>query len=204
MSEEQWKLIKTYLTNRLTGGAPPPHLLVVSCIPLVYLNFAVAERFLDWFPWRQDLEDDLQISGRARHTRRSGAPIMTLLDHAAAARTRVSILSGDVHVGARGRIASRRPEHLLADEAEAVIHQLTSSAIVYPPPGPFALAGMRTLAKEGPSPLLAVSHVETASCLSAPNTSYSEPTTGSPSSPTRTGRRQSSGSGFDGTRPRAM
>jgi hypothetical protein len=86
---------------------------------------------------------------------------MTLLDHAQAARTRVTILSGDVHVGARGRISSRRPEHLLAQETEVLMHQLTSSAIVYPPPKALTLAGMRAVAKEGPAELSAISHVET-------------------------------------------
>jgi hypothetical protein len=162
MGAAQWKLIKAYLTNRLTNEAPPPHLLIVSSIPLVYLNFGVTERLLDWLPLRQEFEDDLRDQWESKaHQEERARLIMTLLDHAATARTRVSILSGDVHVGARGRIVSRRPEHLLANEAEAVIHQLTSSAIVYPPPGSFALAGMRSLAKEGPSPLLAVSHVDT-------------------------------------------
>jgi hypothetical protein len=86
---------------------------------------------------------------------------MTLLDHAGAAGTRVTIVSGDVHVGARGRIVSRRPEHRVAAEPEAVVHQLTSSAIVFPPPDAVALVGMRAVSKEDPAPLPSVSHVET-------------------------------------------
>jgi hypothetical protein len=161
MGDAQWRDLHAYLASRARKAAPP-HLLVVSSIPLVYLNFATAEKFLDWFPWRQDLEDDLGDQWESpTHQEERARLVMALLDHAAVTRTRVTILSGDVHVGARGRIVSRRPEHVLPSEPEAGMHQLTSSAIVYPPPGALALAGMRAIGGEGPAPLLAVSHVET-------------------------------------------
>ena len=161
MDKAQWDDINAYLAGRPLEHSPP-HLLVVSSIPVVYLNFATAEKFLDWFPWRQDLEDDLYDQWESpAHQEERARLIMTLLDHAAATRTRVTVLSGDVHVGARGRIVSRRPEHVLPSEQEAGIHQLTSSAIVYPSPGALALAGMRAISGEGPTPLLAVSQVET-------------------------------------------
>lgn len=160
LGQEQWRDLHTALRAR--EAHPSPHLLVVSSIPLVYLNFATAERFLDWVPWRQDLEDDLRDQWESPgHQEERARLIMTLLDHARVTRTRVTILSGDVHVGARGRIVSRRPEHVLPEEPEASMHQLTSSAIVYPPPSALALAGMRAVAGSGPSPLLAASHVET-------------------------------------------
>lgn len=161
MGDDQWRDLGAYLGHR-AEQASPPHLLIVSSIPLVYLNFAAAQKFLDWFPWRQDLEDDLGDQWESpTHQEERARLVMALFDHAAATRTRVTILSGDVHVGARGRIVSRRPEHVLPTEPESSMHQLTSSAIVYPPPGALALAGMRALGGEGPSPLLAVSHVET-------------------------------------------
>jgi hypothetical protein len=161
LGDEQWNDLHAYFERRAAQPAPP-HLLVVSSIPLVYLNFATAEKFLDWFPWRQDLEDDLGDHWESpTHQEERARLVMTLLDHAAATRTRVTVLSGDVHVGARGRIVSRRPEHVLPSEPDAGIHQLTSSAIVFPPPSALALAGMRAIGGEGPAPLLAVSHVET-------------------------------------------
>jgi hypothetical protein len=162
MAETQWSALKKYLQDREAAGGTAPHLLVVSSVPVVYLNFAAAERFLDWLPWRQNLEDDLRDQWESpAHQEERARLIMTLLDHAKAAQTRVTILSGDVHVGARGRITSRRPEHLLGQETEEVMHQLTSSAIVYPPPRALTLAGMRVIAKEGPVALSAISHVET-------------------------------------------
>ena len=162
MSQAQWKAIGTYLSERAARTASAAHLLVVSSIPLVYLNFSSAEAFADWLPWRQDLEDDLRDQWEsAAHQEERARLIMTLLDHAKATSTRVSVLSGDVHVGARARITSTRPAHLLPGETESVIHQLTSSAIVYPAPGALALAGMRAIGGKGPSPVLSVSHVDT-------------------------------------------
>jgi hypothetical protein len=162
MSDAQWTDLRAYFATRQAQPSWAPHLLVVSSIPVVYLNFATAQKFLDWFPWRQDLEDDLYDQWESpSHQEERARLVMTLLDHAKATETRVTLLSGDVHVGARGRIVSRRPEHVLPPEPEASIHQLTSSAIVYPPPPALALAGMRTISAEGPTPLLAVSNVET-------------------------------------------
>ena len=162
MSEAQWNAIGTYLGERAARKSPAGHLLVVSSIPLVYLNFASAESFADWLPWRQDLEDDLRDQWESTvHQEERARLIMTLLDHGKATCTRVSVLSGDVHVGARARITSTRPAHLLPGETESVIHQLTSSAIVYPAPGALALAGMRAIGGKGPSPVLAVSHLDT-------------------------------------------
>lgn len=162
MDEDQWKALHAYLASRVKDGATPSHLLVVSSIPIVYLNFSTAEKFLDWFPWRQTLEDDLHDQWESGpHQQERGRLIMTLLDHAAQTRTRISVLSGDVHVGARGKIVSRRPAHLFSQETESTIHQLTSSGIVFPPPSALALAGMRAISKEGPTPVIQVSQVET-------------------------------------------
>lgn len=162
MDKTQWETLGAYLDGREKRATPGTHLLVVSSIPVVYLNFAAAATFLDWAPWRQDLEDDLRDHWEHKdHQEERGRLIMTLLDHAAATSTRITLLSGDVHVGARGRIASRRPSHLLHDESESVIHQLTSSAIVFPPPPALALAGMRAVTPSGPSALPNVSGIDT-------------------------------------------
>jgi hypothetical protein len=140
MAEAQWSALHEYLARRAAAGTTPAHLLVVSSIPVVYLNFATAEGFLNWLPWRQELEDDLRDQWESpSHQEERARLIMTLLDHAKAAGTRITILSGDVHVGARGRIVSQRPAHLMGEESEAIIHQLTSSAIVFPAPSALTL-----------------------------------------------------------------
>jgi hypothetical protein len=162
MSADQWSALNAYLGQRAAQKPAAAHLLVVSSIPLVYLNFGSAESFLDWVPWQQELEDDLRDQWESRdHQEERARLIMTLLNHSKETSSRVTVLSGDVHVGSRGRIVSRRPAQLLPGESETIVHQLTSSGIVYPPPGAFALAGMRTVAKEGPATLLTISQVET-------------------------------------------
>jgi len=162
MAEDQWKTLGDYLTERGKRKTIGAHLLVVSSIPVVYLNFAAAATFFDWLPWRQDLEDDLLDQWEHKdHQEERARLIMTLLDHAAATNSRVTLLSGDVHVGARGRISSKRPSHLVGEETESVIHQLTSSAIVFPPPSALALAGMRAVTPSGPALLTSLSQVET-------------------------------------------
>jgi len=162
MSAAQWTDLHAYLAERAGRKPPAPHLLVVSTIPLVYLNFGVAEHVLAWLPSRQEMEDDLRDQWESpAHQEERDRLVMTLLDHAARTRTRVSVLSGDVHVGARGRIVSRRPAHLLGDETESIVHQLTSSGIVFTPPTSFEMLGMRLLGKEGPLPLASVSGVAT-------------------------------------------
>lgn len=162
MANDQWKALGEYLAARSKREPAGAHLLVVSTIPVVYLNFAAATAFFDWLPWRQDLEDDLRDHWEHKdHQEERSRLIMTLLNHAKETKSRITLLSGDVHVGARGRIASKRPGHLIGDETESVIHQLTSSAIVFPAPPALALAGMRAITPSGPTPLSSVSQVET-------------------------------------------
>lgn len=58
LGEQQWTAIQAFLAERT--ASPSSHLIVVSSIPVVHLNFATAERALQLLPWRQDLEDDLR------------------------------------------------------------------------------------------------------------------------------------------------
>ena len=63
----------------------------------------------------------------------------------------VTVLSGDVHVGARARVRSRNPDHLvpaLGTVGEVFIEQATSSPIVHPPPGWLAFKGMLALSED--------------------------------------------------------
>jgi hypothetical protein len=111
------------------------HLLVMSSIPVVHPDFGFVERMLGVFPGRQDLEDDLRDHWLSRgHKTERLRLVHRLLDHARERACRVTILSGDVHVGAIGVIESIRA--IGAPENSQVINQLTSSGIVHPsPPG---------------------------------------------------------------------
>jgi hypothetical protein len=109
------------------------HLLVVSSIPVVHPDLSFAEHALDLLPAEQDVEDDLHDQwGSYSHRTERLRLVHRLLDFADAQGTRVTILSGDVHVAALGIIEStRRPVRRLNAN---VINQLTCSPIVHPPP----------------------------------------------------------------------
>jgi PhoD related phosphatase len=129
LSLETWSVVFDAL-DRAEGLR---HLLVMSSIPVVHPDLSFVERGVEILPGRQDIEDDLhdQWVSYTHRTERLRL-IHRLLDFAHAKGTRVTILSGDVHVAALGVIESvRRPVQWLNAN---VINQLTSSAIVHPPP----------------------------------------------------------------------
>jgi len=115
--------------DRMSAIAGKKHLLVLASIPVVYPNFKAVEAVLGWMPGEQELEDDLKDHWRtASHQSERLRLIHRLLAWSKTTGTRVTILSGDVHVGACGVIESQRPGE------ESVINQLISTGVVHPPP----------------------------------------------------------------------
>lgn len=109
------------------------HLLVLSSIPVVYPSFWLLERALELIPGQQELEDDLRDHWTSRqHGEERVRLVHRLLRFAEAKRCRVTILSGDVHIGAVGVLESNRDPNAPANAS--VINQLVSSGIVHPPP----------------------------------------------------------------------
>ncbi len=112
------------------------HLLVMSSIPVSYLDLGFLEKMLCALPGQQELEDDLRDHWRSEsHLQERKRLVHRLLSHATHAERpcRITILSGDVHVAAASLIESDRSEHRGTGR---IIHQLISSAIVHPgPPG---------------------------------------------------------------------
>lgn len=104
------------------------HLIVMTSIPVVYVDLGAVEDALGFMPGQQELEDDLRDhwSSRGHHGERLRL-IHRLLDFGKARATRVTIVSGDVHVGALGLIESTR------EGTPQTIPQLISSGIVHPP-----------------------------------------------------------------------
>jgi hypothetical protein len=109
------------------------HLFVMSSIPVIHPDMSFIERGLGLIPGMQGIEDDLHDQWVSYNHRTERLRfIHRLLDFAEAKGTRVSILSGDVHVAALGVVESvRRPVRW---PYANVINQLTSSPIVHPPP----------------------------------------------------------------------
>ena len=113
------------------GG--PKHLLLVIAIPVLHVDFGSLERIMDWIPGQQELEDDVRDHWQSPgHRKERLRLIHRLLDLMASKKIRVTILSGDVHVACLGVIESERAGR--RGERKYVINQLTSSAIVHPPP----------------------------------------------------------------------
>ena len=120
------------------------HLLVMSSIPVIHPTFALLERLLGALPGQQELEDDLKDHWHSRsHCEERVRLIHRLLDFSAAKNRRVTLLSGDVHVGAIGVLESTRHNTSNAQ----VINQLTSSGIVHPAPPAIALYFLESAAK---------------------------------------------------------
>jgi hypothetical protein len=122
----------------------PRHLLVVSGPPLVFPSAPAFEWLLDdVIPGEQDVEDDLRDRwGSKPHGKARARLVKKLLAVAKDQRVRVTLLSGDVHMAALGRVTSSQagqPKH--ARE----IYNLVSSPIVHSPPPRLAIWALRVL-----------------------------------------------------------
>lgn len=150
LSEEQWRDLVGWMEEHRAAAASGErrHLVVVSTIPLVHLSYY---GFIDTATGSSDALADDRIDQweHPRHQGERARMVMRLLKHARDAGCQVTILSGDVHVGARGRIVSADPEHLPEGSARATIHQVTSSGIVNMPPSWIQMQVMRLAAEKG-------------------------------------------------------
>ena len=108
------------------------HLFVISSIPVVHPDFSELERALSIFPGQQELEDGLRDRWNSTpHKQEAAAPDPSSCWIFKWRGNRVTLLSGDVHVGALGLIRDLRS---IGGGASEEILQLTSSGIISPPP----------------------------------------------------------------------
>ncbi|WP_408888562.1 alkaline phosphatase D family protein [Myxococcus faecalis] len=147
MSPEQWNTLDAWRQEHARRGANKPrHVLVLSSVPLVHLRFGPS---VETMGGDTEMHDDMLDQWESVAHRGERIRLMVdLLQLAKASCCAVTVVSGDVHVGARGLIRSRNPEHVPAGLAEAAIEQVTSSGIVHPPPSMLQFMGMRMLAEE--------------------------------------------------------
>ncbi len=152
MAESQWSDLKELLEKhaRRDSDDRTRHLVLVSSIPVVFLQYRIGHLPINFGNLQDDLIDQWQHS---RHRGERARLIMRLLRHAGRSGTRVTILSGDVHVGSRGRIVSDNPNHLPENghsKDQAIIHQVTSSAIGHPPPDYWKWQGILVASDDEP------------------------------------------------------
>jgi len=150
MDDAQWRQIIDWLQKNASQAGKDDNLLVVSPVPVVYRRFA---HWVSEMPGEHGGEDDLRDHWNHRNHQgernrlvshlfdalrfeRTGADKHT--DHAGFGR--VTLLSGDVHIGAMG--------FLERTDVQAEIAQVISSAIVHPEPGPIAWAGVCAISSD--------------------------------------------------------
>jgi hypothetical protein len=122
------------------------HLFVISSIPVLHPSFHALESALGILPGRQGAEDDLRDHWTSRaHQDERVRMVKRLLSFADGAETCVTIVSGDVHVAAHGLIESTRRAQRRPQD---VMHQLTSSGIVHPPPPGIVMFGLNRLLED--------------------------------------------------------
>lgn len=128
VSPLNWDAIFAWLEAEETPG----HLVVMSSIPVAYLDLNLIENLLGILPGQPELEDDLRDHWRSTpHMQERLRLIHRLFKYSESKRRRITILSGDVHVGAACAIESSRSQN--AGNAN-VMNQLISTGIVHPAP----------------------------------------------------------------------
>ncbi|TPW31284.1 alkaline phosphatase D family protein [Pararhizobium mangrovi] len=129
LSDEQRRDLTAALERM--GGCR--QIFLISTVPLVNVRLGLLERFFDWFPGHQTWQDDLIDQWPSVHHRREWADLLReLTDFSARTGARIVTLSGEIHLGAFGRIS----------RGDTRIVQLTASGIVHPPPDAFGVRGL--------------------------------------------------------------
>ncbi|EJM07354.1 phosphodiesterase/alkaline phosphatase D [Pseudomonas sp. GM102] len=129
-SDETWKATFNWLED--TNTQQHKHLLVFSSIPVAYIDLNAAEKALNALPGQWELEDDLRDHWRSKPHKDERQRLIKRLLNFASRGTRVTLVSGDVHVAAACVIESRLPQHI--ERGAGVIFQLVSTGVVHTPP----------------------------------------------------------------------
>ena len=107
------------------AAAKEPHALVVASVPLVNADLSPLERLVAPVQPLADLyQDDLRDQWMSYRHRREWAGVMGPLLDLASQGVRVTILSGEIHLGAHGTI----------ERDGAGVEQFIASGIAHPPP----------------------------------------------------------------------
>ncbi|RON22748.1 alkaline phosphatase D family protein [Pseudomonas lini] len=142
ISPVSWDAIYAWL-SKVKGHK---HLLLMSSIPVGYLDLQAAEKALDLISGQQELEDDLRDHWRSLpHRDERKRLIMRLLDFAHAESCKVTLVSGDVHVAGACVIESTLSRH--RNDGSGLIYQLISTGVVHPAPPVLAVQFLESIGK---------------------------------------------------------
>lgn len=121
LDDESWQ----WFSGALDGLAGCRRLFVVMTVPLVNADLSPVERPLVWVPGQQLYQDDLRDQWLSYAHREEWTRVVRRLLAIAASGTAVTVLSGEIHLGAYGRV--RDPQ------SGAELHQITASGIAHEP-----------------------------------------------------------------------
>lgn len=119
----------SWLTQQLDTLGGCQRLLLLSTVPLLNVDLSAIERLLVAIPGEQIYQDDLRDQWRSFAHREAWQRLSQRLLEVVAQGCGVSVISGEIHLGAWGSLT--RGEHSF--------QQFTASGMVHPPP-PTALA----------------------------------------------------------------
>lgn len=130
--------------DRALSEAEGNRVLLLSSVPALGPRLSLVEAVFHMMPAMQKYEDDLRDQWQSRTHRDEWRKLLRrLLKTHEAPATRVTLLSGEIHLATRGTLAAR----------SGPIHQLVASGITHPaPPAAYALT-LGTLARLGEAPL---------------------------------------------------
>ncbi|UEM05651.1 alkaline phosphatase family protein [Skermanella rosea] len=121
MSEATWEALPGWL-DRFDGCR---HLLLMSSVPMVFANLHALEKLINFLPAQAAMEDDLRDQWRSYVHEEEYIRLVRLLGAVARDRDmRITVVSGEIHLGACGVIHGPGFD----------LWQLTSSGIVHPAP----------------------------------------------------------------------
>src|SRR6266850_2344981 len=137
-SAGEWSGFFDSLSQRWPADNKVRHLLVMSSVPVIYISGPSDIAGLwNWDPVTDPQDDLIDQWSDYRHQQEREMFVRCLLRFSREKKTRVTLLCGDVHVGALGIIESTRDEDI--GSGARIITQLISSAVVNVPPGGLAL-----------------------------------------------------------------
>ena len=139
MGEAGWRATREAL-DAATGG----RLLLLSTVPALGPRLSWVEAVFRITPLMQKYEDDLLDQWQSHAHRTEWQDFLQLLvDTHMRTDTRVTVLSGEIHLATRGTL----------ETAAGPLHQLVASGIAHPPPPWLYARSLGALARLGESPL---------------------------------------------------
>ncbi|MDQ0324486.1 hypothetical protein J2R99_000335 [Rhodopseudomonas julia] len=139
MGPAGWRALTTAL-----GEAEGSRILFLSSVPALGPRLSLIEPVMRITPIAEKYEDDLRDQWQSRTHREEWCKFLrTLLAAHERDDTRLTVLSGEIHLATRGTLASDTGE----------LHQLVASGITHPPPPKAYAATLGALASLGSAPL---------------------------------------------------